>query len=85
MATVKVFGADWCSMTKRTLAHLDHLGVPYDYVDIDNDEASRKWVAAQNNGREKKPTLDILGKILVEPSNAELDAALEEQGIQLGR
>lgn len=82
MATVKVFGADWCSMTKRTLAHLDKRGIPYSYVDIDNDPQWRKWVADQNHGKEKKPTLDINGTILTEPSNAELDAALEAQGIQ---
>ena len=76
-----VFGADWCSMTKRTLAHLDRIKVPYDYVDIDNDDAARKWVAEQNGGKEKKPTLDIAGTILTEPSNGELDAALTAQGI----
>ncbi len=82
MATVKVFGADWCSMTKRTLSHLKELGVPFDYVDIDNDAEARKWVASQNNGKEKKPTLDIGGTILTEPSNSELDTVLKQQGIQ---
>ncbi len=82
MATVKVFGADWCSMTKRTLSHLKELGVPFDYVDIDNDAEAREWVASQNHGKEKKPTLDIGGTILTEPSNRELDAVLKQQGIQ---
>ena len=81
MATVKVFGADWCSMTKRTLSHLDQLGVPYDYVDIDNDPKAREWVSSQNHGKEKKPTLDIGGTILSEPSNSELDSVLKQQGI----
>ncbi len=79
---MKVFGADWCSMTKDTLAHLDKIQVPYEYVDIEGDDAARKWVAEQNGGKEKKPTLDIGGTVLTEPSNAELDAALKAQGIQ---
>ena len=83
MATVKVFGADWCSMTKNTLAHLKRVGVPYTYVDIDNDDEARKWVAAQNNGKEKKPTLDIDGSILTEPSNSELDDVLKRAGFLL--
>ena len=70
-------------MTKRTLTHLDRLEVPYEYVDIETDDAARKWVAEQNGGKEKKPTLDIGGTILTEPSNAELDAVLEAQGIPL--
>ena len=81
MAKVKVFGADWCSMTKGTLAHLKQRGIEYEYVDIEENDEARQWVAAQNHGKEKKPTLDINGTILTEPSNRELDAALKEQGI----
>jgi hypothetical protein len=33
-------------------------------------------VKAQNGGKEKKPTIDIEGRILAEPTNKELDAAL---------
>lgn len=68
-------------MTKRTLAHLKKIGVAYDYVDIETDDAARKWVAEQNGGKEKKPTLDIGGKILTEPTDGQLEAALKEQGI----
>ena len=81
MAKVKVFGADWCSMTKRTRAHLDGKGIPYVYVDIDSDRESAKWVAAQNGGKERKPTLDIDGEILSEPTNGELDRVLAAKGI----
>lgn len=63
-------------MTKRTLAHLDRKHIPYDYVDIDDDPESAKWVAEQNGGKEKKPTVDIDGFILSEPTNEELDEAL---------
>ncbi|MFL6451586.1 MAG: glutaredoxin family protein [Bryobacteraceae bacterium] len=80
MADIKVYGADWCSMTKRTLAHLDQLRVPYEYVDIDDDRRAASWVAAQNDGKEKKPTVDIAGYVLSEPSNQELDDALREKG-----
>ena len=40
MEKIKVYGADWCGLTRRTLMHLDRLGVEYDYVDVDNDEAA---------------------------------------------
>lgn len=81
MAEIKVYGADWCSMTKNTLAHLDELKIPYQYINIDHDRKAAKWVADQNDGKEKKPTLDIDGTVLSEPSDEELDEVLEEKGM----
>jgi glutaredoxin len=81
MADITVYGADWCSMTTRTRAHLDQQGIAYQYVDIDRDRSAAAWVAAQNGGREKKPTLDIAGFVLAEPTNDELDKALAEKGL----
>jgi mycoredoxin len=77
MSKVKVYGADWCKDTKHTLKHLDERGVDYDYVDIEKDEEAARWVREQNDGKERKPTLDINGRVLSVPSNEELDAALK--------
>jgi glutaredoxin len=75
---IKVYGADWCPMTTGTLAHLNELGLKFDYVDIDHDRKAAAWVRQQNHGREKKPTLDIDGTILTEPSDDDLDETLRE-------
>jgi glutaredoxin len=77
MSKVKVYGADWCGDTKRSLKHLDDAGVDYDYIDIEKDEEAARWVREQNNGKERKPTIDINGRILSVPSNEELDSALK--------
>jgi mycoredoxin len=77
MAGIKVYGADWCPLTAEAREHLDQLGVDYEYIDIEKDPAAAKWVKEQNGGKEKKPTIDIDGLVLSEPSNRELDAALE--------
>ena len=79
MERIKVFGADWCGLTRRTLMHLDRLGVEYDYVDVDHDEVASQWVKDQNNGKEKKPTLDIHGRVLTAPSNQKLEDVLREE------
>lgn len=76
MKTVKVYGADWCPMTRRSLDHLRLLQIPFDYIDIEKDPAASEWVKRQNQGKELKPTIDIDGRVLAEPSNEELDAAL---------
>ena len=81
MADIKVYGADWCSMTKNTLAHLRELDIPFQYINIDRDRAAAKWVAEQNDGKEKKPTLDIDGEVLSEPTDEELDEVLAGKGL----
>lgn len=81
MEKIKVYGADWCGLTRRTLMHLDQLGVEYDYVDVDHDEAASQWVKDQNNGKEKKPTLDVRGRVITAPSNQKLEEVLRESQV----
>src|SRR4051794_12114177 len=81
MSQVKVYGADWCGMTRRTLSHLDSVGVDYDYINVDEDAQAAEWVKQQNNGKEKKPTIDIAGQVLTTPDNEELDEALRAQNL----
>lgn len=75
---IRVFGTTWCPMTTATLRHLDQLGVKYQFIDIEADPKAAQWVRRQNDGKERKPTLDIDGVILSEPSNAEVDSALRQ-------
>ena len=85
MPNVTVYGADWCPLTTATRRHLDHLAVNYDYIDIEDDPEAARWVAEQNDGKEKKPTIKVDGAVLIEPSNAELDQVLREKGILQSR
>lgn len=73
MIRVKVYGADWCSQTKRTRAHLEQRGIPHEYINIDRDREAAMWVAQHNDGKERKPTVEIDGQVLSAPSNEELD------------
>jgi mycoredoxin len=77
MAEVEVYGADWCPLTRRARLHLDRLGVSYRYINIDRDRVAARWVAEQNGGKEKKPTIKIGDRVLSEPSDEELEEALE--------
>jgi mycoredoxin len=81
MAGIKVYGADWCGDTQRVLQHLDKVGVPYDYIDVEKQAAASEWVKQQNGGKEQKPTIDVNGTILKVPSISELDNALRELGV----
>jgi mycoredoxin len=78
---VKVYGADWCEHTRRAREFLDRLGVQYQYVDIEQDEAGAAWVRGQNGGKERKPTVDVAGQVLSTPTDHELTGALRERGL----
>ena len=76
---VKVYGADWCGDTKRTLSYLDELNIDYEYIDVEKDREASDWVKSQNDGKEIKPTVVIGSQILAVPSEDELDAALNSE------
>ena len=78
---VKVYGADWCGDTRRTLQQLDSLGVSYDYINVEEDAEAARWVKEQNDGKERKPTIDLDGQVLRVPSREELETALREKGL----
>jgi len=80
-ATLLVYGADWCSVTNGTRAHLEEIGVPYQYVNIEADPAAAAWVRDQNNGNEIKPTLRLDDLVMTAPSNDDLDQALRQHGL----
>ncbi len=76
-ANITVYGAPWCPDCKRSKQFLGEQRVPYNWVDIDQDEEGRRYVQQANNGRQIIPTILFEdGSILVEPSNAELAAKL---------
>lgn len=78
---VKVYGADWCEDTRRTLARLNALGVGYDYTDIERDAEAARWVREQNGGKERKPTLQVGARVLSTPDDEELESALKAEGL----
>jgi glutaredoxin len=82
MATaVKVYGADWCEDTQATRNNLDSLGVQYEYINVEEDRQGQEWVKQQNGGKQKTPTLDIQGQVLVEPDQQQLEEALRGKGL----
>lgn len=81
MNPIEVYGTDWCDDTHRTRNHLDALGMPYQYINIDEQPGAATWVKQQNDGKQKTPTVKLQGLVLSEPSDAELDAALRRQGL----
>lgn len=78
---VKVYGAAWCEDTQATLYHLDSLGVQHRFIDIDQDPQAKEWVVWQNGRKQRTPTLDVQGMILVEPEEPRLEDVLRAKGL----
>jgi mycoredoxin len=81
MEVVKVYGRDTCEDTQHTLAYLDSIGLKHEYVDVDEDAEGLEFIQRSNNGKERTPTIDVGGEILVEPSDTELEAVLREKAL----
>lgn len=81
MAEVTFYGADWCSDCRRSKTLLNSLAVQYEMKDV---EQSAEFVAEAEAiaGRKNIPVVLFKdGSHLVEPSDAELKAALAERGL----
>ena len=78
---VRIFGADWCKDTRRSLKLLDSLGVAYEYVNIQDDDAASQWVKEQNDGKEIKPTILLGDRVLAAPADRELENAVRESQV----
>ncbi len=70
---ITVYGAFWCPDCHRSKQFLGEHQVPYNWIDIEEDEAGESFVIEANAGKRRIPTIDFGdGAILSAPSNAEL-------------
>ena len=76
MAEIRVFGADWCGDCIRAKRMLDRTGQPYEWIDVDAVPGAAEE-AERLSGRKNIPVVVMPdGRILVEPSDPELERAL---------
>jgi glutaredoxin-like protein len=81
MAEVTFYGADWCSDCRRSKSLLNTLGVEYELKDVEADKATADEAQAIS-GRTNIPVVKFAdGEFLVEPSDADLHAALTVRGL----
>ena len=70
---IVLYGTTWCGGTRRCRLLLDRYGIPYQWVDIDQDERAGKLVESLNGGYRSVPTVVWPdGSKLTEPTEEEL-------------
>jgi glutaredoxin-like protein len=71
--SIVLYGTTWCGGSRRCRLLLDRQGIPYKWVDIDQDEKAGKYLESLNGGHRSVPTLVWPdGSKLTEPTEAEL-------------
>lgn len=77
MKEIILYGTLWCGGSRRTRQLLDRAEIPYQFVDIDQDEAARRIVETINHGYRSVPTLVFPdGTTLTEPTEEVLSLKL---------
>ena len=72
-----VYGTGWCPDVRRSRALLDNAGLPYRYVDLEQDAAATAYVRGLQQGGRRIPTVVRPdGSHIVEPGDAEFLAFL---------
>ncbi len=78
---IVLYGSDLCPDVPHVRALLDRAGVPYDYISISRDKATKEKVMEINRGSASVPTLVFPdGSTLTEPKDSELMARLRGLG-----
>lgn len=79
--TIQMYGADWCGDCRRTKSQLESLGVAFEYLDVEHDDALRER-AIEIAGVQSIPVVVFGdGTHMVEPSNPAMVAKLRELGL----
>ena len=76
--TVLMYGTTWCGDCVRSKRFLENRAIPYEWVNIEEVPEAAEIVRNLNEGMQVVPTIVLPnGKVLAEPSDRELAAALE--------
>ncbi len=82
---VVVYGALWCAQTNRTRGHLARMGVPCEFINVDEDDQAAGLVEAWNGGERRIPSVVLSAGgdevVLSVPSDEELDRELASRGL----
>lgn len=72
----------WCGDCRLAQRVLDRHGIDYQMVDITEDANARRYVEEINGGYRSVPTIVFPSlKVIVEPTEVELESSLRSEGL----
>ncbi len=81
---VTVYSTAWCFHSRRVRSFLEQRNVPFENVDVEQDEAAGRQVEAWNHGYRSVPTVEAQ-LIVVEPSVREVRSLLQIPRLSIGQ
>jgi glutaredoxin len=81
VSDIRVYGADWCGLTRKLREYLTNARFDYEYFDIDRDEVAQRFVRAVNDGRRRFPLVVVEQHVMLQPTIAVLHRTLSEHAI----
>ena len=77
MTPIRVFGADWCGDCVRAKRVLNRTGAAYEWIDVEVQAGAAAEAKRLAGGRTNIPVIELPdGRVLVEPTDPELEEAL---------
>lgn len=73
---VVVFCTTWCPACIQARRILRQLRIPFEEIDVEEENGAEERMRSLNGGSNKVPTIAIGELVLVEPSDAQLTEAL---------
>jgi len=78
MDKIKIYGTSWCPDCARAKQVFTKLKIPFEWIDIDQNQNAAGYVEKINGGFKSVPTIVFPdNSVLVEPSNADLEKKLQ--------
>ena len=81
-SNITVYGTPECEDTKRVREYLASRGTHFQFVNIDEDKAAEEMVKKENDGKVRKPLVNVQfgteARVLRVPSNEALEDALRD-------
>lgn len=74
--TIIVYTTSWCGDCRRLKSQLKDHGIVYEERDIEQNEQDYRTLMAYTNGKRVIPTVDVGGKILINPPFSRVAEAL---------
>lgn len=76
--TVTMFSTTWCGYCRRLKRQLEEAGIAFTEVDLEDDPSHDDKIIAKTGGYRTVPTLEVKGRLLVNPTLREVQSALNQ-------
>ncbi|HJR44359.1 MAG TPA: glutaredoxin family protein [Actinomycetota bacterium] len=74
--SVTMYSTTWCGYCRRLKRQMKDAGIAFREIDLDEDPGYDARIIAATGGYRTVPTLEVGGRLLVNPSIREVEAAL---------